>query len=91
MTSTIKYLSLIPENNFRESLKTRSEILTQGFFSETRDQKWCLVDLNEYFDNAVSGKNIESKSNREFLEVPFRKNTSNQTVIAILKANQHLE
>ncbi len=51
--------------------KTRFEILTKSFFSEARHQKRSLEDVNEYFDNVLSGKKIGSKSNREFLEGPL--------------------
>lgn len=57
-------------------LKTKFEVLITRFCSETSGtppghQKRSLAELIEYFDNKVSGEKIESKANREFLEIPL--------------------
>ncbi len=41
------------------------------FFSDTRQQKWSLASLNEYFANAVAGKKTKLGNKMELIEVPF--------------------
>ncbi|MBN4072621.1 hypothetical protein JYT74_01145 [Crocinitomix catalasitica] len=56
---------------FRKPLLIPFGMPARVFFSDTRQQKWSLASLNEYFANAVAGKKTKLGNKMELIEVPF--------------------